>query len=249
MAKNKGNSAAETAYKGIYGALRVLVHLTAAVQFWYAIYYDYKFVHFPDSENRPSPFGGKFRFLTFLDAIIQALYYTISLVNDFVGTNEVSPKKLPMVRKIKDYLMTTFAFPIALHVGITFWGLYAVDRELVFPKALDAVFPTWLNHIMHTNIVVFIVLEMFISFRAYPSRVKGLTGLATFIGAYLVWLHIIKHYSGVWVYPILEVLQFPQRIMFFGGCLGLAVGLYIFGEVLNNLVWSKELKMAQRKHK
>lgn len=110
-------------------------------------------------------------------------------------------------------------------------------------------FSSWLNHIMHTNIVVFIVLEMFISFRSYPSRFKGLAGLSAFMLAYLVWLHVIKHYSGVWVYPVLEVLQLPQRIVFFIGSLVFTLGLYMFGEVLNNLVWSKELKMAQRKHK
>ena len=33
-------------------------------------------------------------------------------------------------------------------VVATFWVLYAVDRELVYPKALDAIIPTWLNHIM-----------------------------------------------------------------------------------------------------
>ncbi|XP_073826634.1 androgen-induced gene 1 protein-like isoform X4 [Musca autumnalis] len=250
MAKSKGTNVAETAYHGIYGALRVLVHLTAAVQFGYAVSYDYTYVHFPQSANiMHNPFGGKFKYLTFLDAIIQTLYYTISLVNDFVGSNEVMPKKTPLIRKIKDYMMTTFAFPIALNVGITFWGLYAVDRELVFPRVLDAVFPSWLNHIMHTNIVVFIVLEMFISFRSYPSRFKGLAGLSAFMLAYLVWLHVIKHYSGVWVYPVLEVLQLPQRIVFFIGSLVFTLGLYMFGEVVNNLVWSKELKMAQRKHK
>lgn len=40
MAKSKVNSVAETAYGGIYNTLRILVHLTAAVQFSYAIYYD-----------------------------------------------------------------------------------------------------------------------------------------------------------------------------------------------------------------
>ena len=102
---------------------------------------------------------------------------------------------------------------------------------------------------MHTNIVVFIVLEMFISFRAYPSRPKGIAGLSVFMLCYLVWLHVVKHYSGVWVYPVLEVLQLPQRIVFFVGSLVFTLALYMFGEVMNNIVWSKELKMAQRKHK
>jgi len=26
--------------------------------------------------------------------------------------------------------------------------IYAVDRELVYPKRLDAIIPTWLNHVM-----------------------------------------------------------------------------------------------------
>jgi hypothetical protein len=33
-------------------------------------------------------------------------------------------------------------------VVLTFWGIYAVDRELVYPKALDKLIPPWLNHIM-----------------------------------------------------------------------------------------------------
>lgn len=73
--------------------------------------------------------------------IIQALYYIISLVNDFVGTNELVPKRPPAIRKFKDWLLSTLAFPVALNVGVTFWTLYAIDRELVFPKVLDPVFP------------------------------------------------------------------------------------------------------------
>lgn len=63
-------------------------------------------------------------------------------MNDFIGSNEVAPKKLPLIRKVKDLMFAAFAFPVALNVGITFWTLYGIDRELVFPKALDAFFPT-----------------------------------------------------------------------------------------------------------
>lgn len=73
---------------------------------------------------------------------MQAVYYTICLINDLIGTNEVLPRKqLPTIRKVKDYMFAALALPVALNVGSTFWSLMAVDRELVFPKAFDAFFP------------------------------------------------------------------------------------------------------------
>lgn len=33
-------------------------------------------------------------------------------------------------------------------VVMTFWILYAVDRELVYPKHLDNIIPSWLNHML-----------------------------------------------------------------------------------------------------
>jgi FAR-17a/AIG1-like protein len=65
----------------------------------------------------------------------------IALLNDLIGTNDVLLSKAPKIRKLKDYFFATFAFPVAFNVGITFWSLFAIDRELVFPKALDAYFP------------------------------------------------------------------------------------------------------------
>lgn len=37
----------------------------------------------------------------------------------------------PLIRKIRDYIFGTFAFPLAFDVGGLFWLLYAIDRELV----------------------------------------------------------------------------------------------------------------------
>lgn len=57
--------------RGAYGALRALMHFIAAVQFTYAIYYDFRYVHFPP-EMRRAPggdFGGKLKFLTVWDAV------------------------------------------------------------------------------------------------------------------------------------------------------------------------------------
>lgn len=100
---------------------------------------------------------------------------------------------------------------------------------------------------MHTNIVIFILIEMFISFRQYPTRKTGLSGLIIFMALYLVWIHIIKSVSGLWVYPVLEVLDFPQRIVFFLVNLVFCVFLYFTGEFVNNILWSTQLKQLGQK--
>ncbi|XP_037048094.1 androgen-dependent TFPI-regulating protein-like isoform X1 [Bradysia coprophila] len=238
---------AEQWNRGVFLAIRTLMHFIAAFTFWYAIYYDFTFVRFPHAVTGYVQFGGKFKFLTFLDAIIQASYFTLCLLNDIFGTNEVSPRKSSSLRQLKDYVFGAFAWPLALNVGVSFWTLMAIDRELVLPKALDAYFPTWLNHVMHTNIVIFIVLELFTTFRQYPSRKSALTGLSIFMLAYLVWIHIIKHYAGVWVYPVLNVLEFGQRIVFFIVILLFCLGLYFVGEFLNNKIWASELRQIKSK--
>ncbi|XP_055638795.1 androgen-induced gene 1 protein-like isoform X3 [Toxorhynchites rutilus septentrionalis] len=238
-------------------AMRAIFHGLTAAHYFYAKFYDlYVIGEYPkeikelfggisSNEKYQLPLKGRLVFLTYWNLILQAIYFTICLINDFVGTNEVAPRRIPAIRKLKDYMLAAFAFPVALNVGVTFWTLMAIDRELVFPKALDAVFPGWLNHVMHTNIVIFMVLEICTSFRQFPSRKAGLTGLGVFMASYLVWLHIIRHFGGIWVYPVLDVLNLPQRVVFFAVSLIFSVGLYLFGEFFNNLIWTKELKQLK----
>lgn len=106
-------------------------------------------------------------------------------------------------------------------------------------------FCSWLNHVMHTNIVVFICVEMCTSFRQYPTRKNGLTGLVIFMLAYLSWIHIIRYVSGIWVYPVLEVLDLPQRIVFFIVNLLFGLSFYFVGEFVNKHLWASELKSVK----
>lgn len=146
-------------------------------------------------------------------------------------------------------ILTCLAFPLSMFVGLTFWGLYAVDRELVFPKAIDPYFPSWLNHVMHTNIMLFILIEMYTCYAKYPSRKLGLTVLLSFMATYLIWIHVIHAYSGLWVYPVLDVLNLPGRLMFFVGLLGLCLMLYLFGEKLHKIIWKSVGSQSKKKQK
>ncbi|XP_069696675.1 androgen-induced gene 1 protein-like isoform X3 [Periplaneta americana] len=227
--------------------LRHVYYIIAIVHFYYGIYYAVRYLRLPAHLQRGEWFEsiGRFKFLTFWNMILQSVYFTICLINDFFGNNDISIKEKPLIRKLKDYMYATVAFPLAMFVGVQFWALMAIDRELVFPKALDPFFPSWLNHVMHTNIVIFTVLEMVTTFRVYPKRSKGLTGLLVFLAVYLVWLHIIYANSGVWVYPVLEVLNWWQRVIFYIVSLCIACGLYLIGETLNKAIWGKVQKQLE----
>lgn len=94
--------------------------------------------------------------------------------------------------------------------------------------------------------MIFVIMEMFTSFRTYPTRKAGLAGLSLFMASYLAWIHVIKYKANIWVYPVLDVMNWPQRIVFFLLCLVFSVGLYIFGEFANEQVWVKEIKQASK---
>ncbi|XP_031629457.1 androgen-induced gene 1 protein-like isoform X1 [Contarinia nasturtii] len=241
--------------RGIFLALKYALHLIAAVHFWYGIFFDFLYVYPPKDHPAYKPltsFGGKFRYLTILGAIVQASYFTLCVLNDVIGTNENYPKRPSKLRKLKDYIFATFAFPLAMNVAISFWSIYAIDRELILPKSFESFFPNWLNHVMHTNIVFFILLELLVSFRQYPAGKSGFIGLLVFNIFYVIWIHIIKFKTDRWVYPVLEVLNLPQRIGFilFIGIFG--ISFYFVGEYVNKRVWANELKSNKssiHKHK
>ncbi|KAL0274628.1 UNVERIFIED_CONTAM: hypothetical protein PYX00_002717 [Menopon gallinae] len=227
--------------------LRESVHLVAALQFLFAVYYDFSYVTIPPSvSNIGVSFGGKLKFLTNWDAIIQCIYFSISFANDIVGTNEFYAKQKPLIRTIKDNLFCCIAFPLATFVSLTFWGLYAIDRELVFPAAMDEYFPTWLNHVVHTNVLIFSVVEFVTTFREYPPRKHGLPALTLFMLVYLIWVFIIYLRSGSWVYPVMQVLNWPARIMFFLSMLFFILGIYISQEILNDKIWRQTIEICSQ---
>ncbi|KAI4478648.1 PREDICTED: androgen-induced gene 1 protein-like isoform X1 [Polistes canadensis] len=224
-------------------------HAIACLQFAYSVYYDFTYTVVPTHIMKShSAFGGRFKFLTFWDAILQAVFFLICIINDFYGTNAVAPKKPPFIRKLKDYLFGALCFPLAMFVGITFWALMFIDRELVLPKALDPYFPWWLNHLMHTMIMVSIVIELLLAPRKYPKRSHALSGLIGFTLTYLVWVHVIYYKNGIWVYPVMEVLTPAMRLVFFGILLIFTLLLYFTGEMLNKLVWGNGKTKQHKSH-
>lgn len=71
---------------------------------------------------------------------------------------------------------------------ILFWGIYAVDRDLIYPEILEKVIPSYQNHLVHTLPLIGAVLDSYVTKHYYhKSLAKGITGTVVFLLTYLVW--------------------------------------------------------------
>ncbi|CAG5048379.1 unnamed protein product [Parnassius apollo] len=148
-----------------------IFHLFAAGIDTYVMWYDQHYVELPVHNEllKDLPLKSRSLFLTIWCLIMQIAYHTIAFLNDIFGSNDPSPKKKPLIRLIKDTLFS-LAFPVAIYVSVAFWSIYAVDKDLIFPDSVEKLYPTWMNHVMHTTVSIFMFLELLMTYRNYPSR-------------------------------------------------------------------------------
>ncbi|KAL7294019.1 hypothetical protein TKK_0012589 [Trichogramma kaykai] len=230
--------------------MTTFTHSVISGLYVFTVYYAFFVMHIPFMQERFKKFDvGQLKYLTIWNLLIQTFFSMVCLLNDLIGSNKDDEKQKPWIRRFKDFLHASIGFPLSMFVGVTFWALMAVDRELVLPKALDPYFPGWLNHLMHTLIMFTTLLEMIISSRLYPTRSQGIKALITFMLTYLCWMHYVYYRSGVWAYPVIEVLSWPLRIVFYAILLLLVIGLYFVGEKLNGLIWGDNKKAIGAKKK
>ncbi|GBP46591.1 Androgen-induced gene 1 protein [Eumeta japonica] len=222
---------------------KLLFHLSIVAINCYAIWYDQQYIEVPLARADAFvhlPMKGRSIFFTMWCFLAQTLYFAVSAINDIFGTDEESPKKIPLIRSIRDVIFTTLALPASMYVTTVFWSIYAIDRELILPSEMDKAFPSWLNHLLHTTVLLFTLIEMHISPHTYPSRKMGVFIVTSFSYIYFVWMMYVYYETSTWVYPLFDVLNWPTRIFF---CLSTVISsavMYYLGEKLNAAVWSDE---------
>ncbi len=186
-----------------------LLHVSAAGSFAYAIYFNlYKATGVPGRGT----FGGQWKYLTYINMWIQLVYFSLCIVNNLFGSQATAKNSASGLQRARDFVFATVAFPIGQFVGLMFWTLYAIDRDLVFPVILDKFFPPYVNHLMHTTVIPLGLVEMAIMYHIYPPRKCGIATSMMFCFAYLAWIMVVAVYGGIWVYPILKVSRSCWRV-------------------------------------
>jgi len=55
----------------------------------------------------------------------------------------------------------------------------------------------------------------------------------------------IAYYADFWVYPVLQVLGWPERVLFLVMCWVLMIVFYFVGELLTSILWREYCLLAE----
>ncbi|XP_032603212.1 androgen-induced gene 1 protein isoform X2 [Taeniopygia guttata] len=192
--------------------------LRAAILLSYcSILCNYKAIDMPAHQT----YGGSWKFLTFIDLVIQAVFFGICVLTDLSSLltrgndSQEQERQLRKLISLRDWMMAVLAFPVGVH----------------------------------TTVLPFVLIEMRTTHHQYPSRSCGLAAVCTFAVGYILWMCWIHHVTGVWVYPLLEHLSPGVKIIFFAAVTVIINIFYLVGEVLNNYIWDTQKCIDEGKEK
>ncbi|RZB40744.1 Far-17a AIG1 domain containing protein [Asbolus verrucosus] len=144
-------------------------------------------------------------------------------------------KPSKFVRVIRNYLFSAIVLPCTLLVCLTFWSIYVMDKKLVCPKCVDENYPSWLNHAIHSVIVLPLIIEMSLPKKYdFVKFWKALVILTAFVIAYQVMFLNIYFEHNVWIYPVFKYLTWFQRILFLSMLYGWSIMFLYLGIYLKN---------------
>ncbi|CAJ1067801.1 androgen-dependent TFPI-regulating protein [Xyrichtys novacula] len=220
--------------------LRKVFHVSAFG--WYAFVVNC--LALKDGEELPPGifvYGGPWKYLTFLNLLLQMCFFGLAALSDLQEKSE------SFLSRCKDLLFSVFVFPVGMFVVLLFWVIFTYDRELVYPATIDAFFPPWMNHAMHTFVLPVLLGEVLLQPHVYPKRKHAITALSVVGVAYLSWIIWVYLSVGIWVYPLLGYFSSAGLVFFFFFNMMVVTSLYVLGDKLNSFLWSKRhLSLSRR---
>ena len=178
-------------------------------------------------------YGGKYKFLTSINMILQSVYLILSLLAHLT--------RYMNLRKFCEFLFTSLIIPLCTLVTGLFWAIFAIDRELVYPSIMDLYIPNLMNHACHTFIFILMALDLMVipHFRAVGLKAETITVITvvTLYSSLIIW---IKYYAGFWVYPLMRQLSHMELVLFILFCTGTFYAIQRGGVVISQKRWVEE---------
>ncbi len=189
-------------------------------------------LHILDPEGKIPSFGGRFKFLTHITHWVQLLFFSVQFLADVIPA--CYRKRF---QKASDVLFTCIAFPLAALVAVTFWSIYAIDRNLIFPEVFDKFVPVYINHLWHTTVLVWVLFEIYLYHHHFPSVATAAACVFVYGSAYICWVVYIYVKTNWWCYGFMNHLPPVFMAIFFSSCLFLSLGLHLLGKRIAHIRW------------
>lgn len=222
--------------QGFYGMLKQLIYAGLAAVYGYGLYWDLEYIPMPDPSHSKLR---KTKFLTFCTLAFNAFYFNAAALRAFAELIFGKPRRDSSLIAVLDFAFHV-AFTLGWAVALLFWGLYAIDRELIFPVWLEKIIPPWENHVMHTLPVASSLADSFLTHHRPQPVARAVKTCILINIAYTGSLIAWRQVDGHWVYPVFEHLSPGGIVAFIGAASLLTLLIYFAGAGLNAALWAKE---------
>ncbi|CCF51077.1 hypothetical protein NDA11_001675 [Ustilago hordei] len=183
-------------------------------------------------------YGGFMQFLTMCGLVGTATTMGLALILDLVG----GPEALCW---LKDVLMAV-SLPAETLITVMYWSIVAINKDLLMQprKIMDPAnpgqvlredkiaVPFSIDASLHAFPGVFLLIDFFVFSRRLPKSIPipVMAAVATF--AYSQWAEKCAKMNGHFPYPLLDIMNRPQRFGFYAVC---GVAAAIMGVLLTRL--------------
>lgn len=185
------------------------------------------------------------KFFTIWGLVSQALLFLLCLLHDVTRVLPPSNPVRRVARSVRDLVLVAVAGPMAVTVSFLFWSMFWLDRKLVMPAELDELVPPWLNHAMHSFVLVLVVVQLLAESHRAPPLGAAMAVSTTFCLAYTYTLFNEYATTGRWIYPVLELLNWPGRVLMVLFTLVLMLGQVVLMRAALRARWGNPIAITK----
>lgn len=152
-------------------------------------------------------YGWHFQYLTIIGLLLATVTFTLGLLAD-----------ITLNRRLFYYknVLSCCSAPLETLITTLYWGLRAIDPELVVPKELELpLTPDLSFHFVPTAMLLIDLLLL-----SPPWAISALPALALSLGiafTYWGWVELCYSANGFYPYPLFEILSTTERAGLFVG--------------------------------
>lgn len=187
-------------------SISAIVHILGLASFTYS----FNFLS-ANPNHINSSYGWHFQYLTIIGLSLATLTFVLGLLADLTLN-----RRLFFFKNI----LSCCSAPMESLITFMYWGLRAIDPELVVPKELELPLPPDLAfHLIPTLMLVIDLL-----FLSPPWAISALPAFILSLGiafTYWFWIEICYSKNGFYPYPLFTLLDTKQRAGLFAASAGL----------------------------